>query len=258
MAEKYQKFDLIMELENPDYRLWKKGPRQLLCRLETYKEKRALFFRAENLLPLSTAEGKYGREYHLLLMGSHDGQVVHQDFGPVRVTQNGEGSLFQKFTGAPLDCYTHVLLTIVDEKGQAEILCRQETPFSGTIWALCREEHRVKPFSDACDETGAAWYRVEQWSDLPASVEPCRQWIESYRHYIIGKKEQNLYIGIPGRFLQKEQPCRQWQTFLLWQPIRGGEAFFDQPENMTRQQQEEVFGYWVAQLDREKNQLIPL
>jgi len=82
--------------------------------------------------------------------------------------------------------------------------------------------------------------------------------MKSYGHYIVGRKDDRWFLGVPGRFLQKEQPLREEGVFLLWQPIRGGEAFFDCPERMTGKQQEKIFGYWIAEIDTKKGRLWPV
>ena len=77
-------------------------------------------------------------------------------------------------------------------------------------------------------------------------------------HCIFGYSGEECYLGIPGRFLKREQPCREEGWFLLWQPLRGGEAFFDRCESMDRRQQEEIFGYWIAGIDMDTGVLKPL
>jgi len=170
-----------------------------------------------------------------------------------------------------LESYTHCILTAVSEEGEAGVVYRGETPFyikerkrihteavCNEVDRLCRSQIQLEPFSSEYDETGAQWYRINETDSLPDWLKSCKEWIGTYRHYLLGKKEKHYYIGIPGRFLQKEQPCRSEQLFLLWQPIRGGESFFDRPEKMTKRQQEEIFGYWIAELDTGIGKIQPL
>ena len=128
-----------------------------------------------------------------------------------------------------------------------------------SIWeTLCSRAAGTEAFTSGCDETRANWYKTEEFDLLPEGVRKCQPWMEVYGHYIIGRKEQRWFLGVPGRFLQKEQPLREEGIFLLWQPMRGGEAFFDRPDQMTKKQQEEIFGYWIAEINVEKGILQPL
>ena len=247
---------------------YQKGIDDVVCVLETYKEKRSLFFSVSNLLPSHYLKTEYKREYHVLLLGADESGVIHRDFGSFYVDQRGEGSFFQKFTGPELSSYTHCLLVAsAADAERLDIIYRGETPFfkekeKSTVWAdilrQCDEEHVLIPFSSAVDETKASWYKLSVEKQLPALLAGCKSMVEKYKHYIIGRKDERIFVGIPGRFLQIEQPCREENLFLLWQPLRGGEAFFDQKDTMTDWQADEIFGYWIAEVDMQKNCLLSL
>lgn len=268
MRGNYQKFEINMTMENDGFRLWKNGQNEGVCILETYKEKRSLFLSVKNLLPskelLETRKG----EYHALLLGAEEGNLLYKDFGVFHVDGNGEGSFFQKFSGAEIFCYTHCLLVAVcDGQAEPQVIYQGETPFfscgakQDVLQARiegCLGEPALEIFSKEVDETGAEWHRISGELEMPETLEGVKMFIARYHHYLLGRKGEEWYVGIPGRFLQKEQPCREEGLFLLWQPLRGGEKFFDRYETMTRKQQEEIFGYWIAGLDRENGRLKPL
>ena len=52
---------------------------------------------------------------------------------------------------------------------------------------------------------------------------------KKHGHFLVGKAMDGSYIGIPGRFLLKEQPAGGRTGFTLWQPLRGGEEMYGAP-----------------------------
>lgn len=276
MRGDYRKFTVEMELMNDSYRLWKHGMDGVVCMVESYKEKRSVYFAVSNLLPSASLMAEEDKEYHLMLMGVDEGELIHRDFGPFFVNQKGEGSFFRKFAGPPLESYTHCLfLTVSRETGKTETILSGAMPFyrteekltadSGCLppqWRQAAErlaeEGNADVFSPDRDETGARWRRIGEPEELPEALEPCRGMIERYGHYIVGEREGRFFVGVPGRFLQAEQPCREGENFVLWQPIRGGERFFGDLSEMTEKLQEEIFGYWIGEIDRESGEVLPL
>lgn len=307
MAGDYQKVRIEMERVSSDYRLWKRAADSVACIAETYKNKRSMFFAASNLLPSAVLLREENKEYHLLLIGAESGELIHKDFGAFYVNHQGEGSLFKKFTGPALECYSHCLLVAVEQDSE-----ETETVFSGRLSfdgrnegrpaertstafgesmrsaESCKdsdgadlagdfkEEHytgdqswkeifdrfdaceKVEAFAEGWDETGAVWCRVDRSSPLPKSLQPCSNLITTYGHYIIGRNEKERFIGIPGRFLQREQPLRKDRRFTLWQPIRGGEHYFTDLHELTGELAEEIFGYWISAVDMETGEIVPL
>lgn len=276
MSSDYRKFTVPVEHAAQGFRLWKHGLDRAVCTLETYKEKRSVYFAASNLLP-SGVLAEDQREYHLILMGAEDGQVIHRDFGVFHVNQSGEGSLFKKFDGAPLSVYTHCLLAAVGEDGAAETVLSGQTPFFKepekvsnaeaaasekdpwrTLFDRCRGGGQRGIFAEESDETGAAWWRVEGTDGLPDAMEGCRALVEQYGHFLVGKGCQSRFVGVPGRFLLAEQPMREAGCFQLWQPIRGGEAFFEDLAELEGSLAESLFGYWIGAVDEETGELCPV
>ncbi len=294
MLGDYRKFVIEMERESRGYRLWKRGTDNAVCIVESYKNKRSIYFAVSNLLPSSTLIREKNREYHVLLLGVEDGELVHRDFGPFYVNHQGEGSVFKKFTGPSIECYTHCLfVALKPSDGNTETIYRGTMPFFRDDISEAREENEGcekerqyydegilkaeqekemwseifeifyrKPenvfFAEDRDETAAAWCRVSQSSPLPSSLAQCRDLITAYGHYIIGKNGHRCFVGIPGRFLKREQPLHDEGCFTLWQPLRGGERYFEDLDSMPEALQEEIFGYWICEIDEETGELMPL
>lgn len=110
-------------------------------------------------------------------------------------------------------------------------------------------------FSDlfAYDETESCWHKE-------TNIELLRQFCpegfasaQKYGHFIIGQHREvgvnECYIGIPGRFLIDEQPAGGKSGFTLWQPIKGGEEFFDSLETIEAAMADSIYGYWIAALE---------
>ena len=219
-----------------------------ICYVESYKEKRAVFFQCHNLSPREI--------YYLLLLGECDGQTVYKEFGPLHTSGNGALQHYGTFGGAKLDAYTFCILCAAVGERDMDIIYRGSLFPDKSLWEkFCQPEKKTNAFTPEYDETDAQWFRLESFDELPKDVQRCLPWMVKYGHYIIGRKGKRFFLGVPGRFLQKEQPLREEEIFLLWQPMRGGEAFFDSPESMTSSQQEEIFGYWIAETDEKSGQL---
>lgn len=284
MAGDYRKYNVEMKGGEVGYRLWKRGRQSAVCVFETYREKRAVYFFVSNLLPSSVLLRENDREYHLILLGSKDGEIIHLDFGVFSVNPRGEGLLRKKFTGPPLSCYTHCLLAALDrETGAAETVFEGTMPFFvgkqpevsekdrkgvigetedfrfRSIWGDIFEKYYKEPFLEIFtkerDETGSLWCRVFADETLPAPLDTYQEWIKKYEHYIIGKGNHRYFAGIPGRFLQCEQPSGEWGRFSLWQPIRGGECFFSGLSDLTGTLQEEIYGYWICGIDEKSGKI---
>lgn len=267
MTREYRKFKIEMEYKTKEYRLWQKGFDDNLCILESYKDKRSVYFEVSNLLPSSDLHTNGRKAYHILLLGEDDGEVIYKDFGEFHVGIKGSGSFFKKFKGPEIECYTHCLLIALDEEnGTTETILSGETPFMAkdeeTSWeslVLNMEEgEKADIFAESIDETGALWYRFYREGNLPDCLLQYEEQIHKYGNYIIGKKENHYFIGIPGRFLQAEQPQREEGYFTLWQPISGGEAFFKSLEELTGKLQEQIFGYWIGEIDMAEGKVLAL
>jgi hypothetical protein len=130
MGENFRKFTIEMEWKQDGYRMWKHGAEEVTCFVESYKEKRSIYLGVVNLLPSAVLAEEQGGEYHLLLLGAAEGELLHRDFGVFRVNRRGQGSLFCKFTGPELECYSHCLLVAIQD-GEHGICRRRRGPGLG-------------------------------------------------------------------------------------------------------------------------------
>ena len=252
----YRKFIIEVKRVHTGYRLWKRGMDAVTCMAETYKNKRSIYFAASNLLPSEVLMREYAREYHLILIGVDEGGLIHQDFGVFHVNSAGDGSLFKKFSGPSIECYTHCLLvTLHRDGGSMETIFSGEMPFYQPEREIEQERSNGMNFEEDCTVDEHWQAAIER---LPQSLAACSDCIARYGHYTVGKCEDRWFVGVPGRFLQREQPCREQECFLLWQPIRGGEKYFSDLSELTGQLQEEIFGYWIGGIDRESGEILPL
>lgn len=98
----------------------------------------------------------------------------------------------------------------------------------------------IEPFAE--DETGAAWKRISNVTNLPIISPGAHYFSTRYKHYIFGAKEVgkektlDFYIGIPGRNLPEEQPDGGDSGFQFWQPLKG---------------QDQQYGYWIVRIKGE-------
>ncbi len=101
------------------------------------------------------------------------------------------------------------------------------------------------------DETASNWHREEKLDLLERFCPEGYECAQKYGHFIIGEKDGNNFIGIPGRFIRSEQPGQGSTGFTLWQPLRGGELFYENLETIPDEAAERIFGYWIASLNAE-------
>ncbi|MBN7774129.1 hypothetical protein [Clostridium aminobutyricum] len=114
----------------------------------------------------------------------------------------------------------------------------------------------ITPFSE--DRTRARWRRVANVQNLPI-VSPGALWGASkYRHYIFGEGPDKYYFGIPGRFLNEEQPEGGRSGFVLWQPIMGAESLEATKEDCSLENRMTAYGYWIAAIDKNTGDILDI
>ena len=110
----------------------------------------------------------------------------------------------------------------------------------------------VTPFDR--DRTGAKWKKIVNITNLPLVSPGAHYFATQYRHYIFGAKPDEsgmatkFFFGIPGRFLDEEQPDGGKSGFTYWQPIRGADPVFEgyrKGEHNSRN----AYGYWIVGID---------
>ena len=110
----------------------------------------------------------------------------------------------------------------------------------------------VTPFDK--DRTGARWKKIVNITNLPIVSPGAHYFATQYRHYIFGAKADEsgmatkFYFGIPGRFLDEEQPDGGKSGFSYWQPIRGAAPVFEGYRKGERASRS-VYGYWIVAVD---------
>ncbi len=110
----------------------------------------------------------------------------------------------------------------------------------------------VEPFER--DKTGARWKKIVNITNLPLVSPGAHYFATQYRHYIFGAKPDEkgvatrFYFGIPGRFLDEEQPDGGRSGFTFWQPIRGADHATDSYHKGGRDNRT-AYGYWIVAVD---------
>ena len=110
----------------------------------------------------------------------------------------------------------------------------------------------VAPF--ARDRTGARWKKIANITNLPLVSPGAHYFATQYRHYIFGAKPDEkgiatrFFFGIPGRFLDEEQPDGGRSGFTYWQPIRGADPVFENYRKGERTSRN-AYGYWIVAVD---------
>ena len=131
----------------------------------------------------------------------------------------------------------------------SNLLQKQTAETAKPAEAVTEAYEAPQPFEN--DETGSVWHREEKLELLKGFCPEAYETACKYGHFIIGKAETASYIGIPGRFLRAEQPARGETGFTLWQPLRGGEAYYEELERMPDELCEQIYGYWIALINAE-------
>lgn len=112
----------------------------------------------------------------------------------------------------------------------------------------------IVPFTK--DKTGAQWKRIANVNNLPL-VSPGATWgATKYRHYIFGESVDVYYLGIPGRFINEEQPEGGKSGFVLWQPIVGAESLGATKADCSLENKMTAYGYWITAIDKETGDII--
>lgn len=110
----------------------------------------------------------------------------------------------------------------------------------------------VAPFER--DRTGAKWKKIVNITNLPLVSPGAHYFATQYRHYLFGAKPDErgyatkFFFGIPGRFLDEEQPDAGKSGFTYWQPIRGADPVFENYRKGERSSRN-AYGYWIVAVD---------
>jgi hypothetical protein len=111
----------------------------------------------------------------------------------------------------------------------------------------------VNPFEK--DKTGAKWKKIINITNLPLVSPGAHYFATQYHHYLFGAKADEkgtasrFYFGIPGRFLDEEQPDGGRSGFTYWQPIRGANILDTENGRTDYQSRKISYGYWILAVD---------
>ena len=73
----------------------------------------------------------------------------------------------------------------------------------------------------AHDETCSRWHKETNIEILKRFCREGYPMAQKYGHFIIGNSQEKSYIGIPGRFILKEQPHRRLYGYMLMDTERS-------------------------------------
>lgn len=250
MGETYRKIQVKMGEFREEYRYWKMGSDDIFCQIEEYENQRAIYMSVKNLIPSRDLWTDRKEHYQIILLGDNRGQLVYKEFEKFYIERNGEGYAYRRFDGESIECYNWCVLLAVNEETAETTEISRGFIFFMPKGAVC------EPFSSDIDETKAKWQRIEVDHKMPGWIMGFGDNLEKYKHYIIGTNKENTFVGVPGRFLLEERPKVEGCEHMLWQPIKGGEEYFDNAEEMNQERQNRLFGYWVGILDQKKGAVI--
>lgn len=111
----------------------------------------------------------------------------------------------------------------------------------------------VNPFD--VDKTGAIWKKIVNVASLPLVSPGAHYFATQYKHFIFGAKPDDngnaskFYFGIPGRYLNDEQPDGGDSGFRYWQPIKGMSSLTEGTPEERAEAQRTSYGYWIIAID---------
>lgn len=277
---RYKKNVVMLNEQNRDFALDRNKPVTGYIKLETGEGKGALRIGGENLRYYE--KGKYA--YKLILFGKQKEKTIYKVLGSLSINNKGVGESYLSFDpvnidgkGNRFDDYNVAVLVAVSINNTKEPLhpiLRGTLPFeeeekktvraarnySGYyhkfVLSTCQdlEDKRdlydnIIPFKE--DITGAKWKKISKTNRFPI-VSPDTQYILSrYRHFIFGIGKQHYFIGVPGRYMEREQPEGGMSGFTFWQPIVGAENYYATEQNAPLKNRQAAYGYWIAAVSKD-------
>jgi hypothetical protein len=276
---KYRKSVVVMKAENKEFALNPQKEISGYLKLEIGGNRGIARIGAENLRHYLNND----YQYKLVLFGKKKKKTIYKALGDLKVDREGKGESYLRFDPVNIDGRGNafqiyrvalvVALSKTDPKEPLHPVLRgtleheEEKPrgrkaknynnyYNQYVLLGCRaiDENKLKydrivPFKK--DKTGAQWRRLPSPARFPM-VSPDTQYILSrYRHFIFGISKTHYFIGVPGRYLEKEQPEEGRSGFTLWQPILGAESLEAAKENAPMKNRQAAYGYWIAAVDKE-------
>ena len=123
----------------------------------------------------------------------------------------------------------------------------------------------IEPFNN--DRLEQNWYKIDNIKLLPMLTSGTEQLCQRYRHFIFSIGDRRYvpdstyardyyYIGVPGRFMEEEQPERGESGFSYWQPIAGAENLGTPEELADSENRKYAYGYWIVAIDKENGDVL--
>lgn len=273
---------VMLQEQNHNFALDKTRPVKGYIKLETGDGQGAIRVGADNLRCFE--HGSY--IYKLLLFGKKNEKTIYKIAGDLILNSRGRGETYLRIdpadvdgNGNSLELFTIAIVVAVsssdrreplhpilkgdlekEERTKAVRAAKQtisyDSYYNRYVLQCCQAiQDRVEmydrtiPFKE--DKTKASWRRVVNLGKFPMVSPGARYMISRYRHFIFGEDENHYLIGVPGRYLQQEQPEQGASGFVLWQPIMGAENYRADRENASLADRQVAYGYWIAAVNKQ-------
>lgn len=275
----HKKSFIMLQEQNRSFALDKKQPVKGYLKLQMGAGRASIRAGVENLKCFE--RGSY--IYKLIFFGKKHEKTIYSIVGNLLVSAGGKGETYFRINphdmdgnGNGLSSFTIAIIVAVSTSNYREPLhpvlegavelpetrrCRRGCgPFNRYynqyILRCCKAIEQKKelygrtvPFKE--DKLDAEWRRIPNLSAFPLISPDSRSMICRYRHFIFGITETFYYIGVPGRYLEQEQPEEGSSGFVLWQPIRGAEVYCADREEASLEDRQIAYGYWIAGIRRD-------
>lgn len=222
--------------------------------------------------------------YKVILFGRKKGKLIFKVLGEVPINKKGKGEIYLRFhpedvdgKGSRFSEFSMAVVVAASQVDPREVLHpvlrgtleHKDPPFQGGERVVerynlyycrhllegCRNIEnkleiydKIVPFKE--DQTKAEWRRIVNISKFPLLSKDGQYAISRYRHFIFGTGEVYYFIGVPGRYLEREQPEGGESGFVLWQPILGAERYEADQEGASLESRQIAYGYWIAAIDK--------
>ena len=274
----HKKSFVMLEEQNKTFAMDKNKPIRGYMKIEIGEGRGAVRVGAENLRCFE--RGSY--VYKLILFGKKNEKTIYKIVGNLMISSRGRGETYLKLNPADMDgngnsleCFTIAIIVAVSTTDNREPLhpilrgslevrekmaCKHETTaynnyYNEYILQCCKALENKKelydqivPFKD--DATGAEWKRVVNLGKFPVISPGSQYTLSRYRHFIFGMTDDYYFVGVPGRYLDNEQPEAGKSGFVLWQPIVGAEGFKADVEGASLKDRQVAYGYWIAAINK--------
>lgn len=109
------------------------------------------------------------------------------------------------------------------------------------------------------DEAIYAYSRIETYKEKGTIYFTVRNLLPStVLGFSYNREYRMVFIGIPGRFILEEQPDQGSSGFKLWQPLKGAEKLYTYIEDLSDEEKHDIFGYWIAGIDKINGDFFPV